>query len=144
MDEIAFFYHALPNSMLNQVLKSCKGGKLAKDQVIVAFTPPNAAGGELQLLLVLTGKSKKPHFFQNIDLSRLRVVYKSSSKVTNPIFNEYLLDLNAHKISQNRKIILFLDNVPVHIVIDEGASSRLIHVKVQFFPPNLASVFCNR
>jgi hypothetical protein len=39
--------------------------------------------------------------------------------MTNPIFNEYLLDLNAYIASQNRKILLFLDNTPVHIVDEE-------------------------
>jgi len=136
MNETGYFYHALPNSTLNQVSKSCKGGKLAKDRVTVALTC-SAAGEKLQPLII--GKSKKPCCFRNIDLSRLGVVYRSSSKawMTNPIFNEYLLDLNAYMASQNRKILLFLDNAPVHIVDEETRSSRLTHVKIQFFPPNL-------
>ena len=85
MDETGYFYRALPNSTLNQVSKSCKGGKLAKDRVTVALTC-SAAGEKLQPLII--GKSKKPRCFRNIDLSRLGVVYKSSSKawMTNPIF----------------------------------------------------------
>jgi hypothetical protein len=54
--------------------------------------------------------------------------------------------------SQNRKILLFLDNAPVHIVDEENklkaitckdsilSSRRLLHVKIQFFPPNLTSL----
>ena len=49
------------------------------------------------------------------------------------------MDLNAYMASQNRKILLFLDNAPVHIV-DEETSSRLTHVKIQSFPPNLTSL----
>ena len=87
----------------------------------------SAAGEKLQPLII--GKFKKPRCFRNINLSGLGAVYKSSSKAwtTNPIFNEYLMDLNAYMASQKRKIILFLYNAPVHI-IDEETSSRLTHV----------------
>ena len=63
----------------------------------------SAAREKLQPLII--GKSKKPHCFRNIDLSFLGVVYKPSSKawMTNPIYNEYLLDLNAYMASQNRE-----------------------------------------
>ena len=54
MDETGYFYRALPNSTLNQVSKSCKGGKLAKDLVSVALTC-SAAGEKLQPLII--GKS---------------------------------------------------------------------------------------
>ena len=59
--------------------------------------------------------------------------------MTNPIFNEYLLDLNAYMASQNRKILLFLDNAPMHIV-DEEKSLRLTHVNIPFFPPKFTSL----
>jgi len=55
--------------------------------------------------------------------------------MTNPIFNEYLLDLNAYMASQNRKILLFLD-APFHIV-DEETSSRLTTCKDSIFPSKL-------
>jgi hypothetical protein len=77
MDGTGYFYHALPNSTLNKVSKSCKGEKLPKDRVTVALTC-SAAGEKLQPLII--GKFKKPRCFRNIDLSGLGAVYKSSSK----------------------------------------------------------------
>ena len=64
----------------------------------------------LQLLII--GNAKRPCCFHNIDLSRLGVVYKTSSKawMKIAIFNEHLLDLNAYMASQNSKIISFLDS----------------------------------
>ena len=56
--------------------------------------------------------------------------------MTNSHFNEYLLDLNASIEQAGRKILLFIDNTPVHIV-DSETLAQLDHVKVIFFPPNL-------
>jgi len=36
--------------------------------------------------------------------------------MTNTIFNEYLIELNECMRKQGRKILLFLDNAPVHII----------------------------
>ena len=49
--------------------------------------------------------------------------------MTNPIFNEYLLDLNALMKKQGRKVLLFIDNAPVHI-IDTDTLCQLDSVKV--------------
>jgi hypothetical protein len=135
MDETGYFYRALPNSTLERVSKSCKGGNLAKDRITVALTC-SALGEKLPPLVI--GKSKNPRCFRNKDLSSLGITYNSSTKswMTNTIFNKYLLNLNDYMCSRRRKIILFIDNAPVHI-IDEDTNSRLSHVKVLFFPPNL-------
>ena len=50
--------------------------------------------------------------------------------MTNPIFNEYLLELNVYMVAGKTNIILFLDNAPVHIV-DEDTCSRLTSVSIQ-------------
>lgn len=74
-------------------------------------------------------------------MSAIDVDYFSSSKawMTNLLFNKYLLDLNQRFQRQDRSVLLFLDNAPVHIV-DEATNDLLTHVKLQFFPPNLTSV----
>ena len=58
--------------------------------------------------------------------------------MTNLIFNECPLNLNALVKRQGRKILLLIDNAPVHIV-DTETKEKLDAVKVQFFSPNLTS-----
>ena len=88
-------------------------------------------GEKLPALLI--GKSKNPRCFRGVNISQLDVKYRSSSKawMTNPLFNEYLLDLNTLMKKQDRKILLFIDNAPVHIV-DADTSSQLDRVKVVY------------
>jgi hypothetical protein len=57
--------------------------------------------------------------------------------MTNPIFNQYLKELDEYFKKKGRKIVLFLDNAPVHIV-DEA--TNLTNVELRYFPPNLTSV----
>ena len=57
--------------------------------------------------------------------------------MTNPLFNIYLKDIDEFFKHQGHKILLFLDNAPVHIV-DE--TTKLTNVELCYFPPNLMSV----
>ena len=52
------------------------------------------------------------------------------------IWNDYLKKLDAQMRLQNRKILLLVDNAPVHIV-DEDVN--LTNVTVHFLPPNTTS-----
>jgi hypothetical protein len=72
-------------------------------------------------------------------MSKLKVKYTNSAKVwmTNLIFNQYLKELNEYFKRKGRKIVLFLDNTPLHI-IDEA--TNLTNVELRYFPPNLTSV----
>ena len=138
MDETGFFFRCLPDSTLSHVSEACKGGKQGKNRLTVALTC--SAVGE-KLVPMIIGKSKKPRCFRGFDLSFVDADYYSSSKawMTIPLFNKYLLNLNRFLKIRNRKILLFIDNAPVHILDDETAAT-LTHVKLQFFPPNLTSV----
>lgn len=136
MDETGFFFRALPDSSLNHVKELCKGGKQGKDRVTVALTC-SAMGEKLSPWII--GKSKNPRSFRGQDLTKFKVKYANSAKawMTNPIFNQYLKDLDEHFKRKGRMILLFVDNAPVHI-IDE--KTVLTNVEVRFFPPNLTSV----
>lgn len=133
-----YFYLALPDKTLEVKSRECKGGKLAKDRITIALTCP-WKGEKLPSFVI--GKSKKPRCFQNVDVTKLDSIYNSSKKawMTNPLFNNFLLDLNQQMKNQRRKILLFIDNAPVHI-IDSDTQSRIDSVKVIFFPPNLTSL----
>ncbi len=52
------------------------------------------------------------------------------------IWNDYLKKLDAQMRLQNRKILLLIDNAPVHIV-DEDVN--LTNVTIHFLPPNTTS-----
>jgi hypothetical protein len=87
----------------------------------------------------IISKSKNPRAFSGQDLSRLSVKYTYSAKawMTNPIFNQYLKELDGYFKRRDRKIVLFLDNAPVHIV---DKATILTNVELRYFPPNLTSV----
>jgi hypothetical protein len=136
MDEIDFFFRALPDSTLSHVKQSCKGGKQGKNQITVLLTC--SALGE-KLPPWINGKSKNPKTFRGQDMSKLKVKYKNSAKawMTNPIFNQYLKELDEYFKKKRCKIVLFLDNAPVHIV-DEA--TNLTNVELHYFSPNLTLV----
>ncbi len=57
--------------------------------------------------------------------------------MTNPIFNQYLKELDEYFKRKGCKIVFFLDNAPVHIV-DEA--TNLTNVELRYFSPNLTLV----
>jgi transposase len=136
MDETGFFFCVLPDSTLSHVKQSCKGGKQGKDRITVVLTC-SALGEKLPPWII--GKSKNPRAFREQDMSKLKVKYTNSAKawMMNPIFNQYLKELDEYFKRKGRKIVLFLDNAPVHIV-DEA--TNLTNVELRYFPPNLTSV----
>ena len=135
MDETGFFFRALPDSTLSHIKDSCKGGKQGKDRVTVALTC-SAMGEKLPPWII--GKSKNPRSFRGQDMTKFKIKYAHRKAwMTNPIFNQYLKDLDEHFKRNGRKILLFVDNAPVHIVDEKTV---LTNLEVRFFPPNLTSV----
>jgi hypothetical protein len=136
MDEMGFFFCALLDSTLNHVKQSCKGGKQRKDRITVVLTC-SALGEKLPPWIV--GKSKNPKAFRGQDMSKLKVKYTNSAKawMTNPIFNQYLKELDEYFKKKGRKIVFFLDNVLVHIV---NEATNFMNVELRYFPPNLTSI----
>ena len=134
-DETGYFFKALPNNTLSSIREKCLGGKQSKDRVTVMLTA-SAMGEKLPLLVI--GKSKKPRCLKGVDFNLFNVKYVNSSKawMTTNIFNAYLTEINEYFSKRNRKILLFIDNAPVHII---DAASILTHVEVKYFPPNLTA-----
>ena len=132
-DEIGYFFKALP---FNLIEEKCIGGKQSKDRITVMLTA--CAMGEKMPLLVI-GRSKLQRCLKGVDLNLLNIKYASSSKawMTTNIFNAYFIEINAYFRKLKRKILIFFDNAPVHI-IDVGTC--LTHVNVKYFPPNLTSL----
>jgi hypothetical protein len=87
----------------------------------------------------IIGKSKNPRAFHGQDMSKLKVKYTNNAKawMTNPIFNQYLKELDEYFKRKGCKIVFFLDNAPMHIV-DEA--TNLTNVELRYFSPNLTLV----
>ena len=90
-------------------------------------------GEKYQPLII--GKSAKPRCFNKIKPESLPVMYRNNKKawMNSYLFEEWLKKLNRKMKSQNRNILLFIDNAPSHPHL------TLSNVKLAFFPPNTTS-----
>ncbi|KAE9033639.1 hypothetical protein PR001_g10079 [Phytophthora rubi] len=104
MDEAAFFYKASPTSSI--CLVSGPARKKKKDRQKPRWLP------------------KKPP----------TALYQGTSKgwMTVLVFQDWLRDLDKSMGEAGRKILLLMDNAPVHITPDD----TLADVEVEFLPPN--------
>jgi hypothetical protein len=126
-DETGLFWRGSPTKTLAEKADKCIGGKLAKERVTILLTV-SAMGEKLKPFVI--AKSLMPRCF-NRQLPT-SVFWRANKKawMTGELFREYLGKLNESMISQNRKILLLLDNAPCHPQVD------LSHVKLLFLPPN--------
>ncbi|CAI6370038.1 unnamed protein product [Macrosiphum euphorbiae] len=131
-DETGLFYRALPDKTFSYKGESCSGGKIAKERLTVLLCV-SMSGEKLKPLVI--GKSVKPRCFKGIDVSKLAVEWKANSKawMTTHIMTDWLQRLDQQMKTQNRKILLFLDNATSH------AHLSLDNVTLIFFPPNITS-----
>lgn len=85
---------------------------------------------------LVIGKAQKPRCFKNIDVEQLPVIWRANKKawMTGKLMEEWLLNLNAQMVKQNRKILLFMDNASSHPHIS------LSNIEIVFLPPNCTSV----
>jgi hypothetical protein len=104
MPEKTLFYKDLP---ANHV-------KVEKERLSMLFCT-NMDGSE-KLKPILIGKSKNPRCFKGINTANLPVYYRNNTKawMTDEIFREWLIKIDKQFKSENRKVILFLDNFSGH------------------------------
>ncbi|KAE9528589.1 hypothetical protein AGLY_012164 [Aphis glycines] len=132
-DETGLFFRGIPTKSLVQKSESCSGGKKAKDRLTVLMC--GSMAGEIRKPLVI-GKSKKPRCFKNMDISSLLVIWKFNKKawMTTEIMEQWLRYFNADMRSQNRNVLIFLDNAACHPKIE------LSNTKILMLPPNTTSI----
>ncbi|XP_025407826.1 tigger transposable element-derived protein 6-like [Sipha flava] len=132
-DETGLFFRGIPTKSLVQKSESCSGGKKAKDRLTVFVC--GSMAGEIRKPLVI-GKSKKPRCFKNMDISSLPVIWKFNKKawMTTEIMEKWLRYFNADMRSQNRNVLIFLDNAACHPKIE------LSNTKILMLPPNTTSI----
>ncbi|XP_019894080.1 tigger transposable element-derived protein 6-like [Musca domestica] len=132
-DETGLFYKCLPDHTFCFKDEKCHGGKHSKERVTLLFAA-NMDGTE-KLKPLLIGKSAKSRCFKNIRTFPAEYRYNKKAWMTTEIFNEWLQMLDNSMKSQNRKIVLFVDNCTAH-----NRYPDLSYIKVEFLSPNTSSV----
>ncbi|KAG0438324.1 Tigger transposable element-derived protein 6 [Dictyocoela muelleri] len=132
-DETGLFYKCTPTRSLCHVKEVQASGKYSKERVTLLFCV-SLSGEKCNPLLI--GKAKTPRGFKNLDFNRLGISYKNNNKawMITEIFCSWLYDLNEEMIKRNKKILLTLDNAPVHPV-----DVKYSNIELLYFPPNLTS-----
>ncbi|KAF0684013.1 Aste57867_23934 [Aphanomyces stellatus] len=134
IDETAIFYKAQPKtSMSSQRIHGLK-----KDKSRISVGLAANADGSHKLPPLFIGKAARPRCFGTLSASELRLYYRSNRKawMTVALFSEWILQLNNEMKSQDRRILLLLDNASSHQVVRTDIS----HVRVVMLPPNTTSV----
>ena len=110
----------------------------------------NATGTDKLRPLVI-GHAKRPRCFKNVNVDNLPVIYQQNSKawMRMDIWEGWLQRINSIFRSENRKILLLVDNAPSHTTNsfeDEDSSPaeedvtkyslQLSNIRVEYLPPN--------
>lgn len=131
-DEFGLFYQCLPNKTLHLQSEKCSGGKHSKVR-LTGMAAASANGEKLPMFVI--GKSRKPRCFKNIRHLPCRYRSQKKSWMNSDLFEEWVKELDRRFKSENRNVVLIVDNCPAHPRIDHLANLKLI-----FLPPNTTSV----
>jgi hypothetical protein len=136
-DETGLFWKMEPSRVLARGPLS--GHKKEKSRVTI-FCATNATGTE-KMALTFIHKYKTPRAMKNLNYKNFPVYYFWNKKawMQVSIFNDILLKLNEKMRRKRRKIVLLIDNAPVHLILDE-TQEKLDSVSVKFLPPNTTTV----
>ena len=111
--------------------KRCSGGKHSKVQ-LTGMAASNALDKKIPMFVI--GKSASPRCFKHVrNLSRR---YRSQKKAwrDGTLFEECLHELDRKFKMQRRKVVMVVDNCPVHPEV-----SGLKAINLQLFPTNTTS-----
>ena len=131
VDETGLMWRCTPNKTLIFENEMPKGLKKSKERLTIMLCC--SSSGE-KLKPVVIGKSKNLRSFRN---KFLPVEYdgNKSSWMTSSLFSTWLLKLDEKMKEDKRKILLLLDNAPVHPI-----DIQLTNLRLLFFPKNSTSV----
>lgn len=128
-DELALFYKGLPERTLS--FKKYQINTKMGSKVRVSILLCCSSQGE-KLTPLIIGKYKSPRCLKNIDVKSLGLQYTNNSTawMSISIFKEWLIEFNKKLLVENRKILLILDNSPVHPV-----AIGVSNIELLFLPP---------
>lgn len=132
-DETGLFFRCPPKKTLMLSEEYKVGGRFSKERITILFCI--SLMGEKEKPLII-GKFKTPRGFKNLNFDDMNVKYDYNKKswMTCIIFINWLDKLKCKFKKENRKILLLLDNAPVHIVDKEFSN-----IKLYYLPPNTTS-----
>jgi len=132
-DETGLFWKMEPSRVLAR--SKLSGHKKDKSRITL-FCAVNSLGTE-KMKLSFIHQHRRPRSMKNLNYNNLPVYYywNKTAWMQVSIFNEILLILNNDMKNQGRKILLLIDNAPVHIILEETAE-KLDSLKVELLPPN--------
>ena len=133
-DETGLFWKLEPSKTLAQ--GSQTGIKKSKERVTILLIC-NATGTQ-KLKPLFIHKYKNPRALMGINLNTLSVDYywNKTSWMQTSIWNSYLKQLDSKMRYEKRKILLLVDNAPVH---SHEILESLTNIHVEFLPPNITA-----
>jgi len=133
VDETALLWKQMNCYTISEKGKSCHGITSYKDRLSILLCI-SALGEKVPPLVI--GKAENPRCFKSKDRNSFGVHYVSNKmgRMTKNLFETWLEIWNTKLASEDRKILLFLDNFLGHSV-----NSELSNIKLVFFPPNTTS-----
>jgi DDE superfamily endonuclease/Tc5 transposase DNA-binding domain len=132
-DETGLFWRMAPDKTLATASRA--GKKMVKDRITVMFCCNQT--GTIKIRPLVIGHAKMPRPFRNINIANLPVDYAYNKKawMTGILFESWIKKLDTLMRTQNRSILLLLDNAPGHV--EEGV--ELTNIVIKYFPPNTTS-----
>lgn len=129
MDESAYFYCSVPTKTIS---KNCVAGRKKNKKRMTVAIAANA-DGSCKLPLFFIGTAARPRCFGSKSADELGVEYSSASKgwMTTALFQSWVEHFNSTMQSENRHVLLLLDNASPHRI-----SKPLSNVTLHLLPPN--------
>ena len=132
MEEMGYFFKALPEKGLAEKKSQALGGKKSKMRLAIAFFFSTA--GDKVIEPIVIWRSAKPRSFKNLIIPKgtYDVHYDSSQKLwmTNEIMDSVLTKINRKMTAAKRNSLLFMGNAPCH---PENFVVSYSNIKVVFF-----------
>ncbi|UYV76841.1 TIGD4, partial [Cordylochernes scorpioides] len=129
IDESGLFYKCLPDKTLTFKGDTCSGTKRSKERI--TFLAGTNMDGSDKLPLLVIGKYAKPRCFRKEKNLSTHYEANKTAWMTAVIFKKYLHYLDEYFGSENKKVLLILDNCPAHHLPE-----KLENIQVVFLPPN--------
>ncbi|XP_043828483.1 tigger transposable element-derived protein 4 [Dromiciops gliroides] len=132
--ETGLLYRMLPTNTFAFKGEACSIGKQSKERITLVVGA-NMDGSEKLPLLVI-GKNKNPHCFNNVKSLPVHYEANRMAWLTLDIFELWMQKLDEKFQAQKRRVVVFLDSLPAHAEIKILKSTQLV-----FFPSSLSSKF---